>query len=102
MERQEKIKIEVIGGVAGKSLYVNDTRVCGEKPWGGGTVLQEFAVDAEMLFGKDHGPLRSFVETDKNLRAGLREMIESGRLTEADIPDDYKWLVAALDEASAQ
>ncbi len=27
---------------------------------------------------------------------GLSEMIESGRLTESDIPDDYDWLVEKL------
>lgn len=28
--------IEVVSGVAGPSLYVNDYRIAGEKPWGGG------------------------------------------------------------------
>jgi hypothetical protein len=31
--------------------------------------------------------------------SGLREMIASGRLTEVMIPDDFQWLVAALDDA---
>lgn len=30
------------------------------------------------------------------LHDGLSDMIESGRLTAADIPDDYKWLVESL------
>ncbi len=33
-----------------------------------------------------------------SLTAGLREMIASGRLTEAMVPDDFRWLVEALDE----
>jgi hypothetical protein len=32
------------------------------------------------------------------LHDGLSDMVESGRLTEADIPDDYQWLVEALAE----
>ena len=32
------------------------------------------------------------------LTAGLREMIAAGRLTEDMIPDDYQWLLLALNE----
>ena len=31
-----------------------------------------------------------------DLQDGLSEMIESGRLTIDDIPDDYQWLVETL------
>ena len=34
----EKVQIEIINGCEGKSLYINDYRVAGSKPWGGGTV----------------------------------------------------------------
>ena len=30
------------------------------------------------------------------LHIGLSDMIEDGRLTEVDIPDDYQWLVEVL------
>lgn len=33
------------------------------------------------------------------LVAGLTDMIESGRLTKADIPDDFEWLCAAIEKA---
>lgn len=33
------------------------------------------------------------------LHDGLSDMIESGRLDEKDIPDDYQWLVEMLVEA---
>lgn len=33
------------------------------------------------------------------LHDGLSDMIESGRLDENDIPDDYQWLVEMLVEA---
>lgn len=32
------------------------------------------------------------------LHDGLSDMIEGGRLTEGDIPDDYRWLVESLAE----
>ena len=32
----------------------------------------------------------------ERLHDGLSDMIEDGRLTEADIPDDYQWLVETL------
>lgn len=35
----------------------------------------------------------------RRLHDGLSDMIEGGRLTEADIPDDYHWLVEMLAQA---
>jgi hypothetical protein len=37
----------------------------------------------------------------RRLHDGLSEMIEEGRLTEAAVPDDYRWLVAMLLRANA-
>lgn len=37
-----------------------------------------------------------------HLHDGLSDMIESGRLNEVDIPDDYQWLVATLIRLGAQ
>jgi len=34
-------RLSVVRGPAGVALYVNDRRVAGEKPWGGGSVLAE-------------------------------------------------------------
>ena len=34
-----KIKIEAVAGVEGNSCYINGRRVCGNKPWGGGSVI---------------------------------------------------------------
>lgn len=36
-----RVKITFVQGVEGKSCYINDYRVCGPKPWGGGKVLYE-------------------------------------------------------------
>ena len=42
-----KIKIEIVSGVEGPSVYINDHRIAGNKPWGGGTVLVSTEVTAE-------------------------------------------------------
>lgn len=45
----ERITIEVVRGPEGPCLLVNEYRVAGPKPWGGGTVTHEWRVDANML-----------------------------------------------------
>lgn len=45
----KKIKVMVVNGVEGNSLYVNGYRVAGNKPWGGGVLLHEFNVDPEEM-----------------------------------------------------
>lgn len=46
MDLKEKIPIMHCAGVEGPSLYINNYRVCGPKPWGGGKVIKEWK-DAE-------------------------------------------------------
>ncbi len=41
---EEKITIAVIKGVEGPCLSINDKRVAGPKPWGGGTTAYEFDI----------------------------------------------------------
>lgn len=36
---------EIIRGVEGDSLALDDTRICGPKPWGGGYVIKTFHTD---------------------------------------------------------
>ena len=38
----------------------------------------------------------SRLDTYRDLADGLSDMIESGRLSESEIPDDYDWLVDTL------
>lgn len=38
------VNIVVIRGVEGPSLYINNFRVAGNKPWGGGDVIAEWNV----------------------------------------------------------
>lgn len=39
------IVVEVVSGVEGPSLYINDYRVAGPKPWGGGKIIHRFMVE---------------------------------------------------------
>ena len=41
------MKVEVIKWSHGKSLYLNDYRISGSKPWSGGQVFLEFDVTEE-------------------------------------------------------
>jgi len=38
--KKNPTKIEIVQGVEGQCLVVNDYRVAGPKPWGGGTVIK--------------------------------------------------------------
>lgn len=42
MAAKEEMQIELVAGVEGHSLYLNDTRICGSKPWGGGSVIKRW------------------------------------------------------------
>ncbi len=39
------MKLKMIQGVEGNSLYLNDYRIAGPKPWGGGAQLYVWDVD---------------------------------------------------------
>ncbi len=38
--------IKLVEGVEGNSIYLNDYRIAGPKPWGGGRVLHSWEVTA--------------------------------------------------------
>ena len=38
-------KFEIVSGVEGMCLYIDETRVAGPKPWGGGTIVDAFTTD---------------------------------------------------------
>ena len=45
----EKVKIETVNGCEGKSIYINDYRIAGSKPWGGGSTEQTWLVDKKKV-----------------------------------------------------
>lgn len=53
----------LVSGVEGNALYINDIRVVGPKPWGGGQVVWERAVRVSSL--------------RESLRAALPESLEA-------------------------
>ncbi len=49
-----KINLELVSGVEGNSIYLNDYRICGSKPWGGGSVIKKWTTsirDIERALG---------------------------------------------------
>lgn len=44
-----KTKIEIIEGLSGLSLYINDYRVAGSKPYGGGRTVKQWQADVQDL-----------------------------------------------------
>lgn len=42
---RKTVTVEVISGVEGPCLALDDTRIAGPKPWGGGRVVHSFKVD---------------------------------------------------------
>jgi hypothetical protein len=46
---KKHVKIEVVRGVGGNCLLLNDYRVCGPEPTGGGTVIETFSVDFDNI-----------------------------------------------------
>lgn len=44
------LKVVFVRGVEGPSIYINDHRICGSKPWGGGDVIHTWTTTAKELF----------------------------------------------------
>lgn len=44
MSKKKFIEVQVLSGVEGPSLYVNNYRIAGPKPWGGGKVLYKWCI----------------------------------------------------------
>lgn len=43
------VRITVVRGVEGMALYINDYRVAGPKPWGGGEIVFQFEADPKHI-----------------------------------------------------
>lgn len=54
----EQIKVELINGVEGQCVAVNDYRICGPKPYGGGSVAKSWTTDKNDI-------LRAFLTPDE-------------------------------------
>jgi hypothetical protein len=49
MPDMEIVQIEVVSGVEGPSLYLDQYRFAGNKPWGGGKIIHSWKVTAKDL-----------------------------------------------------
>lgn len=54
------VRVVIVAGVEGDSLYVNDHRCAGPKPWGGGAVKWTKNVRADEFLREVHEALREF------------------------------------------
>lgn len=79
--------------------------LCGAlQPEGDQTALMDReAIDEpcqKLNFGSNAGvtpaEVDALLKQYRELHDGLSEMVESGRLAQADIPDDYEWLVERM------
>jgi len=41
----EKLKLQIVKGSEDNSIYLNDYRIAGPKPWGNGKVLKEYTIN---------------------------------------------------------
>lgn len=48
MKNEETI-IEIVQGVEGPSVYINNFRIAGAKPWGGGKLIYTFKSDLNLI-----------------------------------------------------
>lgn len=71
------VRFEVINGAEGPSLYMNDYRICGPKPWGGGMVAYSFTEyqDAFLEYVADHFDVE--IKTRESTRHKPREAQEN-------------------------
>lgn len=53
---EEKFTLEIIGGVEGDCIALNNYRLAGPKPWGGGAVKKSWKVSREDIL-RAMGPL---------------------------------------------
>lgn len=47
--KSETVKVEIVVGVEGKSIYIDGYRVFGDEPSGGGTILESFDVEVSEI-----------------------------------------------------
>ena len=72
------VEIEVCKGVEGPSVYINNYRVAGNKPWGGGRTLHSFKAKKSDIFDalKIAQILKEKDDEIERLRAENKRLIE--------------------------
>ena len=49
MAKSKSIHVDICRGCEGLCIYVGHTRIIGEKPWGGGKLIQQWEIDKKQL-----------------------------------------------------
>lgn len=58
------VKIELVSGCEGYSIYIDDCRVAGAKPWGGGRTVKQWTAKVSKIdeaLGRSDGMMRGEV-----------------------------------------
>lgn len=72
------VEIAVCNGVEGPSVYINDYRVAGNKPWGGGKTIHSFKAEKSNIFHalKIEQSLKEKDDEIERLRIALNKIVE--------------------------
>lgn len=101
-------KFEVVRGVEGCCLALDDTRIAGPKPWGGGTVIHAWetkneyeAVDTQgrwyQLFGTPERAAQAVVALNNCRVVGCADCVARGACKYDGCGDDYDALLEWLE-----
>ena len=92
------IRIVYVNGVAGNSLYINDYRVAGSKPWGGGKILREWDIlEKDILRALNLKPRAVEYECAKDLAIHLWEKHYKDKDPEWEPCDDLMGVLTQID-----
>jgi hypothetical protein len=71
-----RVRIEIIHGAEGPCIAINDTRVAGPKPWGGGTVIRRWDTTREQILASlPKEPHEAKLESERDeLQARVKEL----------------------------
>lgn len=103
MATEPTVSVLLVDGVGGPSIYVNDYRVAGPKPWGGGTIRREWTAsedDFTQALNQPTPDRRITVDpTDEAVVARVAQVLADGdgRFgTAADWMDSARAVLSAL------
>lgn len=72
---ENNIDINIVSGCEGEALYINDYRVSGPKPWGGGRVVKCFETTKNDILRSLDLPTYQEVQVFKAQLAELKELL---------------------------
>lgn len=79
-------KFEVIRGVEGCCLALDDTRIAGPKPWGGGTVIHAWETDREYKAVDTHSRWHELFGTPERAARMMMRMCDVRRMGCSECP----------------